>query len=334
MKKLLLMFIYCFCCTLQVNGVEIAIVTWAGNGADDRDISVDVGGQIGVLWIWNNSTHGNCWKSTSMAGDLSFDWNAGSQGANRIQSLGVNTFQVGTDNNVNANGVTYYAVAFRDDNTDDIYIGTYAGNGNDDRNLDLSCGFTPDYAMVQNTDGTNQAIFKTSTLAGDASFRCNVGDGIVANYIQDLIEDGIQLGTNSRVNANGDNYYVFLLKEVAGLIDCYEHTGNGVDDRNVTLSDFTTIASIFTIQGGAGTADLKYSDINVQDDDSEGTCATDVAQAYSSSNIVQSISTNVIQTGDNVHINDAAFTYHWFVLAEGSSTAIKNVIIIQQLYWY
>ena len=86
-------------------------ITWTGNAADDRDLSLSDGDlDIKFIKVWEAATVGTWWKSEDMAGDTTFDSPTIISTANLVQSVGTGTFQVGTDLNVNLRD--YYAIVY------------------------------------------------------------------------------------------------------------------------------------------------------------------------------------------------------------------------------
>lgn len=86
-------------------------ITWTGNGADDRDISLSDGDlDVKFIKVWEAATAGTWWKSEDMAGDTTFDSPTIISTADFVQSVGTGTIQVGVSLNVNLRD--YYAVAY------------------------------------------------------------------------------------------------------------------------------------------------------------------------------------------------------------------------------
>ena len=86
-------------------------ITWTGNGADDRDISLS-DGDLDVKFIraWEASTSGSWFRSEDMVGDVTFHTDLVNELADYIQSVGTGTIQVGT--NLNVSSRIYYAEVY------------------------------------------------------------------------------------------------------------------------------------------------------------------------------------------------------------------------------
>ena len=146
--------------------------------------------------------------------------------SNLITSFGATSFVVGDDSLVNREGTTYYWTAMKAGA--EVAIGTYTGNGSDDRNLDVT-GFQPDWVMTI-ADGQSD-YFRPSLLGGDATFSMN-GTSSSSNRIQAIRPAGFQVGSNSSVNQSGRAYYWIAFDQGARVVDG-SYTGNGVDNRNI-----------------------------------------------------------------------------------------------------
>lgn len=66
-------------------------------------------------------------------------------------------FTVGTHATVNSAGITYYYAAFKDNGAGDIKIGSYIGNGLDNRAV-TGVGFQPDFLHIKG-DTTQDGIY-------------------------------------------------------------------------------------------------------------------------------------------------------------------------------
>jgi hypothetical protein len=86
-------------------------ISWTGNGADDRDISLSDGDlDVKFIRVLEASTAGTWWRSETMAGDLTFHSDLVNELTDYVQSVGTGTFQVGTSLNVGSRD--YYAIVY------------------------------------------------------------------------------------------------------------------------------------------------------------------------------------------------------------------------------
>ena len=124
-----------------------------------------------------------------------------------IKELNSNGFTLGTGGSANVVGSIYYYFAFKDNAN--MSIGTYTGNGSDDRDF-TTVGFQPDLVWIKRT--TNIAASqRSSNLIGDISQYFTAGAN-VNNRIQSLLSNGFQLGTGNEVNQNTGIYYYIAWK--------------------------------------------------------------------------------------------------------------------------
>jgi hypothetical protein len=108
-----------------------------------------------------------------------------------------------------------------------VESGFYTGNGSDNRNI-TGVGFQPDAVIVKSS--TNQeAVMRTSTMAGDATKQLAGGNGLQTNRIQALQSDGFQVGTDAEVNQGGGGaptYYWVAFRDYPGHMVLGTYTGN------------------------------------------------------------------------------------------------------------
>lgn len=188
--------------------------TYTGNGADSRSIT-GVGFQPTMVIVFTSSSDNSSaypvYRQPGNSGDVTSTFQNNNGGANMIQTLETDGFQVGTDERVNANTIAYYYVAFKDV-SGYFKTSTYVGNGADDRSI-TGVGFQPDDVWVQDSSGFDDGgVWKPSTLAGDSAMVYS-GSGAGANYIQALASDGFQVGTDSRTNGDTQTYGYMAWKD-------------------------------------------------------------------------------------------------------------------------
>lgn len=183
---------------------------YRGDGNDNRDFAA--GGlnfTPDLVMIKSDTTEAGTWKSSAVPGDLSELFSGVAGQPNYIQALASNGFQLGTNAIVNSSGIEYFFAAMKA-LKGVMAVGTYTGNGVDNRNID-GLGFQPDCVWVKNSTGTNQGVFRTSAHVGDVSEFFGTAAS-AANGIQGFRADGFQIGNSSAVNANGSAYYWVAFK--------------------------------------------------------------------------------------------------------------------------
>lgn len=195
---------------------------------DDRTIGgLPFQPDIVIVHSDNNNEQASI-RTADMAADRSKNLTTnGALTANEIQSFTSDGFVVGSDDDVNESGVTYYWTAMKEGTN--VQTGTYTGNGVDNRNI-TGVGFQPDWLMT--IGNGEQDFFRPGPLAGDASYQLNA-NGTTSNRIQALQADGFQLGSNADVNQNTRVYY-WVAFDVTANVAVGSYLGNSADSRNIT----------------------------------------------------------------------------------------------------
>lgn len=185
---------------------------YTGDGNDDRSLSA-----LGLLFtpdflmIKRDGASTARWKtSDATLGGNSLPFSGSSQSGNIIQSIIENGFQVGTDNTVNASGERYFFAALKE-LAGAIKVGRYTGDGQDGRHI-TGVGFQPDAVLVKVAEETYTSRLRTSEEAGDETLNFGTTGSPNSDEIQELEEDGFELGTATSVNENGKTYYYLALK--------------------------------------------------------------------------------------------------------------------------
>ncbi|MCW0221202.1 MAG: hypothetical protein OJI67_22925, partial [Prosthecobacter sp.] len=196
---------------------KIKTGSYVGNGGDNRGIT-GVGFQPDLVWViaraqfdGGTSPAGSSYRTSTMSGDTSLPWTGTSAKADYVQAISSDGFEVGTNTMVNASGVTYYYLAMK--NTAGLFnVGTYVGNATDNREL-TGFGFAPDAFFTKSATTSVSGVFKlTSTGAStDLTYLTNLGYP-VADLIQKLLPDGVELGAATRANTNGAPFHWFGMK--------------------------------------------------------------------------------------------------------------------------
>lgn len=180
---------------------DFAIGAYYGNGIDNRDIK-ELPFNPGLIAIKGNFPTVGIFRVSANTGDQSNYFGATAQAANRIQSFTGSNFQVGTGGEVNTAGFTYRFFAFAEGTNFDV--GTYTGNGLDNRDITLP---TFDVALLWIKRSTAiAAVFRPNTLVGDLT-QYFTATANAAGRIKSFITNGFRLGTQTEVNANTGVYY-------------------------------------------------------------------------------------------------------------------------------
>ena len=120
---------------------------------------------------------------------------------NYIPTLGADGFTVGNDVRVNRIGTTYHYVAWNE-LPGKVDVGTYTGNGADNRNIP-GVGFQPDFVMVQTNNGLPTVAHSTAMGALDSTSRTSSTRPPTRPTRFKLLQpDGFQVGSAPESNGN------------------------------------------------------------------------------------------------------------------------------------
>jgi hypothetical protein len=189
-------------------GNDIAIGKYCGTGTDDRNISVP-GVNIGFLIIQRTYDVSLCARNSVLEGDTTFVI-FNTTVTNKIQSVGNETFQIGTDPHVNSDKKYYHYVAIP---IVDGIVATnrYIGNGIDGR-LIGDVGFKPDVIFLfRPVASWGWPIWKDKYTADDVSF--GWVSALHLGEIKTLELTGFKVGAERSSNYSNIKYIYLTLKE-------------------------------------------------------------------------------------------------------------------------
>lgn len=197
----------------KAGAANLRVGTYTGNGAASRPIG-DVGFSPEYAIVLSAGTGAAHQGMVDMTAGYNFDAHTGI--VNGLIGNHDDGFTVGNSNQVNASGTAYHYVAFAE-RAGGMDSGTYTGNNTTGANV-TGFGFSPQVAIVRANDTATarQGAHRSLSVEGTASQLF----GATANPttgIRALTADGIQLGNDASVNANGVTYHY------AG----FTHTANG-----------------------------------------------------------------------------------------------------------
>ena len=219
-------------------------------------------------------------------------------------------FRVGTDAKVNANGTTYYALCISGTDAQEAFrIFTYLGNNTDNRELNLQgINFDPDIAFVKGDTAQNPSVHTVDTTTDNAWHFSGSADA--ANEIQDLITDGLQLGTSPRANGSNIEYHGIALKHISEVVASGKFVGNAVDGRAITGVGFS--GDYVLVKNGTTTnaAVVKTSDFSALE-------SASVGSAGPTTGLIKTIDSDGFTVGSNVAVNGDGNIIYWWVLKAG-----------------
>lgn len=279
--------------------MQFATGSYTGNGIVNRWIA-GVGFQPDLVIVKADASQYAVWRSSSMPAGKSGAFSpVASLFTNAIQSFAADGFLVGSHATVNQNGIKYYYSAFRDNGGGDFDVGTYAGNGVDNRNLDI-VGFQPTILWIKG-DCAARGVWRVAENAGDDSMYFH-GYTNTSNHIQSLRPLGFQVGDSGHVNQSGYNYYYVAFLDVTGFIETGSYTGNGADDRNIVVGFKPDMVFV--------KGDLSYYSVLRVDTMSAGDSGPH-HNVTPVPNQIQQFAANVFQIGTSPRVNQSGNDYYW-----------------------
>lgn len=200
--------------------------------------------------------------------------------------------------------------------TFDIQVGSYVGDGTDNRAI-TGLGFQPDMVLLKDdsTGGGEGVLFKTSTMTGEQTLalaEVDAGTLTAVNHIQSLDSDGFTVGSDADVNTANILYYYVAI----GGSDCSNsgtfcvgsYTGNGTTQNITSVGfqpDMVGVRSLTNREGlwrsstMAGTVSNYFS-----------------ALAQLAVNGITSLTPAGFDIGNDVGVNINATVYHYFAFKE------------------
>jgi len=242
----------------QAGAGKLHVDSYTGDASDDRSIT-GLGFQPDYLIVIPAGSYQPYQRFSSMSGDTSVQISSAGTTTNRIQAFEADGFQVGSSTDVNASGAVYHYVAWKSI-TNQVDVGTYTGNGIDDRSI-AGLGFKPGWMVIKSA-GTDYTVHRSDTLTGDATqhFRNtnNFADGI-----QSLDPDGFQVGLDGTVNTNTTTYHwAAFINPNAGIpaITLANHDA-GQESDAFTQSGSETDAEIFAFKLDTGSDTIAVTEL-------------------------------------------------------------------------
>lgn len=291
------------------SNLQIKVGTYTGDGTDNRNIT-GIGFRPKMV-IVKGEANKAMWRTNHNRGDSSMYFAGNTaNAADCIQELLNDGFQVGTDAKVNANGTVYYYIATTHNSAQQYArFGNYIGNAADNRQLTSSgITFTPDFFMTKGDTAQNPSL-RSAEVVGDNSWHTS-GTADASNEVQNFVSNGVELGTSSRVNGNGLEYFFMAFKKYNGILASGTYTGDGTDDRAITCNfqpDF------FLVKDGSTTT-AAY----IRTADMTGNGGFSVGASGQLTGSIKSITSTGVTIGTNASVNANGDTYWWVAFKAGN----------------
>jgi hypothetical protein len=185
----------------------VDVGTYTGDGSNDASKHIHtVGFQADLVWIWDAASAADTAEVVSRhsthGANESVSYHDGTTYADCVSAFLADGFSLKGNTRVNASGHTYWYVAFKA-LANHFKVDDYAGTGLD-QNI-TGVGFDPSY-VIASRYGTSTSVHRSNTCSGDSTMNFSVTPN-AADRIEELITDGLNLGTNAQVNANGVTYH-------------------------------------------------------------------------------------------------------------------------------
>lgn len=196
-----------------------------------------------------------------------------------------------------------------------IKSGTYSGNGTDNRGI-TGVGFQPEFVFIKG--GSQIAVMRSASMAGDVSKAVIGTTALEANLIQSLDSDGFTLGNDARVNAAATTYYYLAIAD-SGSSDFNEgtYTGDGSDGRSISGAGFQPDMAIVISEGANRTYWTSVEQLSTADRSQrfDSTVLTDRIQA---------LEADGFQVGTAAEVNTNTVNYYW--VAFKKVTGFFNIV--------
>lgn len=278
--------------------------TYTGDGLDDRAIT-SLGWKPDILMIKGDGLHFLVWKSPVMGVNTAHLGGGIAHFTGGIKSLDATGFTLGTDATVNGSGVVYYWTAIRANGMNDVAFGTYTGNGS---TQDVTLPFTPDLVWTKR-DGVSSAGWKSSVHAANTFSQYSSADN--TSGLMSLGTSKFTVGNIGNLNTNASIYYYAAFK-AGEKLQVGTYTGNGVNDREITISagfnaSYVSTKSAIGIQAGVRMGSETTTNGNTY-------LETAVATTR-----IRSITPNGFTLGTGTSVNQDAIAFWWYAFAKHRS---------------
>lgn len=188
-----------------------------------------------------------------------------------------------------------------------IKIGTYTGNATDNTNI-TGIGFRPKFVMThRNSVG---AVGRVSTIRGDLSLDMASNAVATADWIQEMLSDGFQVGTASNVNTNAVPYYYIAIDGVSAqaYFRAFKFRGDGTDNRNYTGGGLGFTPDFVFVKGDV--AQNSSARIAAQ----VGDLSLHLPGVADATNEIQNLQSGGFQLGSSSRVNAATTDFYGFAM--------------------
>jgi hypothetical protein len=216
--------------------MQVKYGSYTGDGTSSKAIT-GVGFNPDLIIVKSNDGSDSIFRTSVMPANTSIHTRADlATLTTAILSNDTDGFTLGNDSNVNTNLTSYIYICVRDDGAGDFKVGSYTGNGIDNRTL-TGIGFKPDLFVTKgNINGTGtykMASYPNKSAAGQVFF----GAG-GQTWIHSTDSDGMTFSGENYANQSGTTYYWFAFKRVTGKTFTGYYAGDSSASKSFTDPGF------------------------------------------------------------------------------------------------
>lgn len=204
-------------------GNSIKIGTYTGNGSSTR--TIDASAKTEFVLIFPEDNYGSSVRVTNgTSGAYAYDsrWTTGfsiSSGSATPPNPAFSSTGFPVTNGspyTNVNSTVYHYVGFVE-NAGECIVGSFSGNGSDNRNI-TGIGFKPHFMLTLNTSNGGELILRGNNITGDASQYMNSvanSNNLIQSFFS-TSSGGFQVGDDGDINYSGGTQYYVLFGGSAG----------------------------------------------------------------------------------------------------------------------
>ncbi len=196
-----------------------------------------------------------------------------------------------------------------------IAVGTYVGNGSDNRAI-TDVGFQPD-AVIIKAGGAASGRHPSMRIATmPAGYACGIYyTAWETDRIKSLDASGFTIGTDDSVNSNGVTYHWLALGDNGNSdLKVGLYTGNSTDNRSITGVGFQPDFVIVRKCDGTDSAWWRTSDV-------AGDKSASFGGSSDASNCVQALEADGFQVGASSTVNQTGVDYAYLAVKKSALTA-------------
>ena len=304
--------------TLAAPSGDISVRTgsYVGDGTVDRAIS-GVGFDAEFVLIKGGNGLSPVIRTSSMNGDDSKELDGNNPNApDMITSIDPDGFTVGTRDEVNEPGETFYWTAVTGD-LSVLDVGAYIGIGVDNAVINW-LNFQPAYAIIMAEDG-EVAMQRFVDQVPDDSFAF-FPDDARPNRIQYFYNGAIEIGDHPSVNANGQRYNYIAWAASAGTAGSGIYFGDGSDDRSISGLGFSPDAVLVRADGPGEPTMLRTDAVS-------GDSSFPLDDGFPLPNAIQGFEPDGFEVGTDPSVNEFGPDYFWAALHDPNPPPLQADLV-------